>query len=122
MWRTVCTVSMVITLVRLWGGPDSNTRQKALLENFVHLVCAVDLAARRSTNQERIDKYDHHMLEYLTSLRKLFDHHLVPNHHLSLHLKECLELFGPVFAWWGFPFERINGMLQRLNTNSKTGE
>lgn len=66
MWRTVCTVSMVITLVRLWGGREATERQRALLENFVHLVSAVDLAARRSTNQERIDKYDRHMLDYLT--------------------------------------------------------
>ncbi|EIW65135.1 uncharacterized protein TRAVEDRAFT_109543 [Trametes versicolor FP-101664 SS1] len=122
MWRTVCTVSMVITLVRLWGGREATERQRALLENFVHLVSAVDLAARRSTNQERIDKYDRHMLDYLTSLRDLFDHQLVPNHHLSLHLKECLELFGPVSAWWAFPFERFNGLLQRLSTNSQTSD
>ncbi|KAI0364513.1 hypothetical protein BV20DRAFT_1039369 [Pilatotrama ljubarskyi] len=122
VWRTVCTVSMVITLVCLWGGPDASPRQKALLHNFAHLVSAVELAARRSTNQERIDKFDYHMMEYLKSLRELFDHELVPNHHLSLHLKECLELFGPVHAWWAFPFERFNGLLQQLNTNSKSSD
>ncbi|KAI0363952.1 hypothetical protein BV20DRAFT_1039670 [Pilatotrama ljubarskyi] len=97
-WRTVCTVSMVITLVRLWGSATASPKQKALLDNFVHLVSA-----------------------YLKGVQHLFDwHHLVPNHHLSLHLKECLELFGPVHAWWAFPFERYNGLLQGLNTNSKT--
>ncbi|KAI9069061.1 hypothetical protein FKP32DRAFT_1560444 [Trametes sanguinea] len=122
MWRTVCTVSMVITLVRLWSTPGSSARTNALRDNFVHLVSAVDLASRRSTDQDRIDRFDHHMMEYLRSLRELFNHKLVPNHHLSLHLKECLELFGPVYAWWAFPFERYNGILQRLNTNSKSDE
>ncbi|KAJ8456044.1 hypothetical protein ONZ51_g12274 [Trametes cubensis] len=80
------------------------------------------LATRRSTNQARIDKFDEHMREYLRSLRDLPDHQFVPNHHLSLHLKECLELFGPVHTWWAFPFEHFNGILQRLNTNSKSDE
>ncbi|OSC96416.1 hypothetical protein PYCCODRAFT_1334666, partial [Trametes coccinea BRFM310] len=57
VWRTVCTVSMVMTLVRLWGGSQANPRKKALLENFVHLVSAVDLAVRRSTDPERIARF-----------------------------------------------------------------
>ncbi|PIL27816.1 hypothetical protein GSI_10970 [Ganoderma sinense ZZ0214-1] len=31
-------------------------------------------------------------------------------------------LFGPVHGWWTFPFERFNGLLQRLNTNSKPNQ
>ncbi|OJT09667.1 hypothetical protein TRAPUB_13853 [Trametes pubescens] len=120
-WRTVCTVSMVITLVRLWGTATASAEQKALLENFVHLVCAVDLAVRRSVDPDRIAKFDEHMQDYLAGLRLLFEwHQFVPNNHLSLHLKECLDNFGPVHAWWAFPFERFNGLLQKLNTNSKS--
>lgn len=120
-WRTVCTVSMVITLVRLWGTATASAEQKALLENFVHLVCAVDLAVRRSVDPDRIAKFDGHMQDYLAGLRLLFQwHQFVPNNHLSLHLKECLDNFGPVHAWWAFPFERFNGLLQKLNTNSKS--
>ena len=118
-WRTVCTVSLVITLCRLWGSSTASPRQRLLLDNFLSLVRAVDLATRRSTSRDRIDKFDRYMLNYLTSLRALFDHQLVPNHHLSLHLKECLLLFGPVHGWWAFPFERAIGQLQRLSTNYK---
>ncbi|KAJ3016340.1 hypothetical protein NUW54_g823 [Trametes sanguinea] len=121
-WRTVCTVSMVITLVRLWGSETASPKERILLENFVHLVSAVELATKRSLNQERIDNFDDHMHQYLAGLQELFSdwHHLVPNHHLSLHLRDLLELFGPVHAWWAYPFERFNGLLQGLNTNSKT--
>ena len=120
-WRTVCTVSLVMTLCRLWGSPDSSTKHKLLLDNFVSLICAVDLATRRSMDPDRVERFDRYMFRYLQTLRYLFGHQLVPNHHLSLHLRECLLLFGPVHGWWAFPFERYNGLLQNLNTNNKSG-
>ncbi len=121
-WRTVCTVSMVITLVRVWSLSTATSGERKLLENFTHLVIAVDLATRRSMDAERARLFDHHMLEYLRTLRELFDHDLVPNHHLSLHLASCLLLFGPVRGMWGYPFERYNGIIQRLNTNNHISE
>ncbi len=117
-WRTVCLVNLVITLVRLWGNPTATNRQKALLENFLDLVRAVDLATRRSMDPHRVRKFDEYIRKYLEGLRTMFQHDLVPNHHLSLHLAECLELFGPVHAWWAFPFELFNGLLQNFNTNN----
>ncbi|EIW58990.1 uncharacterized protein TRAVEDRAFT_20801 [Trametes versicolor FP-101664 SS1] len=39
----------------------------------------------------------------------LYDHKLVPNHHLSLHLRPLLEVFGPVHGW----------TLQHMSTNSR---
>ena len=112
---------MVITLTRIWGSPKATQAEHSLLENFLHLVVAVDLASRRSMDGERARLFDHHMLQYLRSLRTLFEHDLVPNHHLSLHLSTCLLLFGPVHGWWAYPFERFNGIIQRLNTNNATG-
>lgn len=120
-WRTVCSISMVITLTRLWSSSTASEKDRLLLENFVHLVVAVDLATRRSMDPERARLFDEHMEEYLRGLRRLFEHKLVPNHHLSLHLATCLLLFGPVHGWWGFPFERYNGDIQGLNTNHKIG-
>ncbi|KAJ3559008.1 hypothetical protein NM688_g599 [Phlebia brevispora] len=117
-WRTVCTVSMVITLVRLWGSRGTTTEDnKALLENFISLVIAVDQATRRTMSLPRAQTYDRHIFAYLAGLRRLFSHNLVSNHHLFLHLPELLVRFGPVHSWWSFPFERFNGMLARLKKN-----
>ncbi|KAI9064521.1 hypothetical protein FKP32DRAFT_1611124 [Trametes sanguinea] len=121
-WRTIGTVNLVITLVRIWGSSGASDEEREVLENFIHLVCAVDLASRRSMSAERAASYDRHMEAYLQGLRRLYKHQLVPNHHLSLHLRPLLEAFGPVHGWWAFPFERYNGILQRLNTNSKPAE
>ncbi|KAI0646436.1 hypothetical protein C8Q79DRAFT_926401 [Trametes meyenii] len=117
-WRVVCTVSLTVTLVRLWGTASASQKDRLLLDNFVHLVTAVDLATRRSMTRERALAFDHHMLLYLQGLREIFSHDLVPNHHLSLHLVTCLLMFRPVHGWWAFPFERYNGLLQSINTNN----
>ena len=118
-WRTLCTVHIVMTLGRLWGHSKAKYEERRVLQNFVDLVVAVDLATRRSMSPARARAYDARMYSYLTGIRELFDQELVPNHHLALHLAQCLALFGPVHGWWAYPFERYNGMLQRLNTNNK---
>lgn len=120
-WRTVCTVSLTITLTRLWGIASASPKDRLLLDNFIHLVTAVDLATRRTMDKDRAAAFDDHMLKYLQGLRDIFSHELVPNHHLSLHLVTCLLMFGPVNGWWAFPFERYNGLLQSLNTNNMPG-
>ncbi|CAG8558275.1 5923_t:CDS:1, partial [Rhizophagus irregularis] len=33
------------------------------------------------------------------------------NLHLSLHLYKCAKNFGPLYAFWCFSFERMNGVL-----------
>ncbi|KAH9854814.1 hypothetical protein C2E23DRAFT_725186 [Lenzites betulinus] len=117
-WRTVCTIHLTITLVRLWGVASASQRDRLLLDNFIHLITAVDLATRRSMNEDRAKAFDRHMFLYLQGLRDIFSHDLVPNHHLALHLMSCLILFGPVHGWWAYPFERYNGLLQSLNINN----
>ena len=57
---------------------------------------------------------DHH----LTACLEL-SVHLVINHHMSVHYIAMIKLWGPVYSWWLFTFERFNGMLERVNTNGK---
>ena len=40
------------------------------------------------------------------------------NLQLHCHLKECMEDFGPVYAFWLFSFERLNGTLGNYHTNN----
>ncbi|RHZ90207.1 hypothetical protein Glove_4g13 [Diversispora epigaea] len=39
---------------------------------------------------------------------------ITPNLHLSLYLSACSHDFGPLYAFWYFSFERINGILGSL--------
>ncbi|KAI6006263.1 hypothetical protein F5J12DRAFT_905738 [Pisolithus orientalis] len=114
-WQTACEVNLVIMFVWLWGRLGSKQAHRAYLANFLALVMAVHWATKQSTSEL-------HMKLYLHSLVRLFPLSVLkPNHHLSLHLVECMRLFGPTHGWWAFPFEPYNGILGSANTNGKEG-
>ena len=46
------------------------------------------------------------------------DNACTPNMHLHLHLKECINDYGPVYSFWCFAFERFNGVLGSYHTNN----
>ena len=48
--------------------------------------------------------------------------YLTPNMHLHLHLQECIRDFGPVYSFWLFAFERMNGLLGGYPTNNRSVE
>ena len=122
-WQTACEVNLIITLIHIWGAGQASKENKAYLDNFLALVTAVRWATMRLTSDGHIRIINNNLQQYLHSLVKLFSPRvLTVNHHLSLHLVECLRLFGPVHGWWAFPFERYNGMLGRSNTHNKEGE
>ena len=37
-----------------------------------------------------------------------------PNMHMHCHLGECVKDVGPIHSFWCFPFERYNGILQKM--------
>jgi hypothetical protein len=127
-WRTLGTTYLPITLIRLWDqlNEDNDSRsadRKKLLSVTLSLVSAVIIASSRTTSSEKADLYLTHMQKYLSGLRELFPHYnFRPNHHMALHLSECIKLYGPVHAWWTFPFERLIGLLQRIPTNFQNGK
>ncbi|KAA1478723.1 hypothetical protein DENSPDRAFT_861912 [Dentipellis sp. KUC8613] len=121
-WRTICSVNLVITMVRYWTKEGTTDRQRSLLNNFLDLVIAVDLLTRRSTSPERIDLYERYMKRYVSDIQELFEEDVRPNHHLSLHLGEVGTGYGPIRGLWAFVFERYLGILRGYNTNSKPGE
>lgn len=42
--------------------------------------------------------------------------------HLHLHLKQCILDYGPLHAFWCYPFERFNGILGNIHFNRKSIE
>ena len=60
--------------------------------------------------------------EELIKIIKLIEEHygegkITPNLHLSLHLCECSYDYGPLYSFWCFSFERMNGVLGKANLN-----
>lgn len=86
------------------------------------LATALRWATSHRMSQRHADEYMRNMRAYLRSLRDLFpEMKLLPNHHNALYLGELLLRFGPVHGWWMFPFERLIGLLQKVNSNKKIG-
>lgn len=44
---------------------------------------------------------------------------LSPNMHLLAHVTDCIIDHGPVYAFWLYAFERMNGVLGSFQTNNK---
>jgi hypothetical protein len=121
-WRTFCTVHLVVTLIPLWAALPPEDRRRDMLVNFLHLVNFTNLLHRRTMNSKRINVIEQENYAYLTGIRLLYpEFHLVPKHHMSLHLGPMLEAFGPVHAWRTFAFERLNQLFQNIPTNSRSG-
>jgi hypothetical protein len=119
-WRTLATIYLPISLIRLWGNETG--RRKAMLDNFMDLVTAVEVGGMLVVDEEHIRKYEETILRYLQNMKSLYlEASIKPNHHLAIHLAVFLRLFGPVHAWRAFAFERFNYMLQRLNKNMHIG-
>ena len=42
---------------------------------------------------------------------------ITPNMHLCLHICECALDYGPLYSFWCYSFERMNGLLGNININ-----
>jgi len=128
-WQTLGTTYLPISLIHLWDrleDDNNNSRSwdcKKLLLVTLSLISAVIIASSHTTSSEKAGLYLTHMQAYLSGLRELFPQYkFLPNHNMALHLSEYLELYGPVHAWWTFPFERLIGLLQCIPTNFQDGK
>ncbi|KAJ3558229.1 hypothetical protein NM688_g1044 [Phlebia brevispora] len=121
-WRTALEFDLPMSLIEAWALQEGTVHQ-ALVDNTMQLVFALRWALAPQITALHVSKYMDHMKCYLTGLQRLFPWmKLRPNHHYALHLGELLMRFGPMRGWWTFPFERLVGILQRVQTNMKPGQ
>ncbi|KAJ3899604.1 hypothetical protein F5879DRAFT_781923, partial [Lentinula edodes] len=124
-YKVVCSISLVITLIRVWGYGTENlqSRRFQMLLNYLDLVHAIRVLLLRETSRKSRDYYRSHIQRYLETVLVLYpDFTLKPNHHFSLHVLTDLETMGPGHARSTPVFERINHSLQELNANQHLGE
>ncbi|KLO06289.1 hypothetical protein SCHPADRAFT_808936, partial [Schizopora paradoxa] len=122
-WKAVCSINLVVTLVRIWGNADEKGRQYLMLSNFMDLVTAVKLGCKRVLELDTVRLYEEHMLRYLQGLTTIYaPYQLLPYQHLAMHFGENLQRFGPTHATRCFVYERENLRLQKTVTNQKFGK
>ena len=77
-----------------------------------HIIC------RRQISLEQLNHADNLLLEFLNAFENLYGKEFCTiNLHLHAHLKSCILDYGPVYSFWLFAFERMNGVLGSFQTN-----
>ena len=75
---------------------------------------------RRTITTSQIDEADNYLMEFYSRIVTLYGNAACnPNLHLHGHLHECVKDYGPVYSFWLFAFERLNGILGSYHTNSR---
>lgn len=129
-WRLLSTIYLPIAFVTLWGERDGGPPTEGshflmLLDHTMALFQAVTLVVRYTMSISRATKYRSLIKEWVDGLHTLHPHTTKhkkrTNVHAAFHLYDFLLLFGPVISWWSFPFERLIGALQKINTNDIIG-
>lgn len=121
-WNTLFLVTLLITLTKVWTAPNAPTGDRARLNNFLHLVCAIRLANQRAVDEGAISAYRYHLLGYLNSLLHLFpEYRLKPKHHYAIHLADCMLRLGPTIWYSAWSGERKIFGQKQTHTNHRPG-
>ena len=79
-------------------------------------VKACHLFCRRTISKFDVEQA---ILQFCKSYVALYGkQYCTPNLHLHGHIASCIEDYGPVYAFWLFSFERLNGILGSYHTNN----
>ena len=86
-------------------------------------VKACSILSSQVLSQEDINSADLFLLHFCKSFEQLCGgKYCTPNMHAHLHLRDCIEWFGPLHSFWCYSFERFNGMLGMYHTNMRAIE
>ncbi|KAF8594170.1 hypothetical protein BDV93DRAFT_418357, partial [Ceratobasidium sp. AG-I] len=116
-YKSLALVSMVITLVRLWGHlPTGPFRER--LDHFLHLMISVRILAFQSLTEADIQSFEYHYGEYIAKLTTLYPNNSrVSVQHMGLHIPTFLRQLGPSTRYSESTCEQYNGLLQDISTN-----
>ncbi|KAF9261328.1 hypothetical protein L218DRAFT_870323 [Marasmius fiardii PR-910] len=133
-WRILSSVQLPIALITLWGDddgcvPPSDDTEAGLLfralDHTMALFQATIICCRNTTSSSRTAAFRKYLAIWVKDLRSIYPHisQGIPrtNVHAASHLFDFLLAFGPVISWWCFPFERLIGTVQKINTSDHIG-
>lgn len=105
---------------RNWTLIYSLRSLKGILPHRHYDCCllAVSILCQRQITIEEVERGDNLLMEFCEAFESLYGKERNSiNLHLHGHLKECILDFGPVYSFWLFSYERMNGVLGSLHTN-----
>ena len=77
------------------------------------------LFCRRHISIGELEDGDKIVMEFCETFKSIYGPKTCTiNMHLHGHLRQCIEDFGPVYSFWCFSFECLNGILGSYHTNN----
>jgi hypothetical protein len=98
---------MIYATVVLWDHLLPKDR-----EILTHFVSVCTILVRRIVEIDNMKEAHRRLITIIKLIEERYgEDKITPNLHLSLHLCECAYDYGPLYAFWCFSFERMNGIL-----------
>ena len=114
-WRTWTIIYSLVALKPIL--PPEHYIMWAKFVEAIYLIC------RRSVSLIDLEKADKLLVSFCQDFESLFgSQECTINMHLHCHLRECIQDFGPPYAFWVYAFERCNGYLGQYPNNNKSIE
>lgn len=111
-WRNWTTIFSLSSLKNVLPAQHFECWQRFV--KACHLYCR-----RKITSQELADA-DLLLESFCKGFEQLYGKERCNiNLHLHGHLRECVLDYGPVYSFWLFSFERLNGIMESFSTNCR---
>ena len=89
------------------------------LECWQSLVLACRILCKKKLSLADVSLFDALLIRFCTHAQDIYgDSSITPNMHMHGHLKEVVDDYGPVYAFWLFSYERYNGILGSQPNNN----
>ena len=106
-WKTFI---MVYSTTILWDMLDDNDRK--ILGHFVR---ACNLLVTRFITEDDLKEAQERLKDMACIIENEYGPEFITsNIHLALHIPDCCRDYGPVYSFWLFPFERLNGYIGKI--------
>ncbi|GBC36556.2 uncharacterized protein LOC110040724 [Rhizophagus irregularis DAOM 181602=DAOM 197198] len=90
---------------------------KLILANFVR---ACNILVCRSITTNGLEEAHKNLLEVAKLIEENYGaEKITPNLHLCLHICHCALDYGPLYAFWCFSYERMNGLLGSYHSSNR---
>ncbi|KAJ3906583.1 hypothetical protein F5879DRAFT_1068746, partial [Lentinula edodes] len=126
-WRRLFAIFLPLALLSMWQvlSPLAASDAKdmgSVLDTSLYLTCAlIAMTKHKSRLQDRLN-FREYLRCHILGLKHNFPGWILPSHHVSFHIFDYMDLFGPVHNFWCFPGERLISRLRNITINHKIGE
>ncbi|EXX58570.1 hypothetical protein RirG_196780 [Rhizophagus irregularis DAOM 197198w] len=105
-WKSFILIYAIPLMWDLLDEPD-----RKILGNFVR---ACTLLVCRIIDDKTLSEAHEHLLKVAMLIEENYGpERITPNLHLCLHIADCCQDYGPLYSFWCYSFERMNGILGR---------